>query len=87
MVQDKYHRMLVELLRPGTHTISEATVSRDIQYLHQQLGVNVKRYFMVGTRETTASQSLNSACRNVVDISTWSLMGGPTQLESPTWAS
>jgi hypothetical protein len=47
LVTDKYYRMEVELLRPGTTIPSEHTVSRDLKLLHQQLAKEGQAYFMV----------------------------------------
>jgi hypothetical protein len=47
MMFDKYHRMEVELLRPGTTLPSESTTARDMKLLHRELAIQVKGFFQV----------------------------------------
>ncbi|KAJ7720509.1 hypothetical protein B0H16DRAFT_1245762, partial [Mycena metata] len=46
-VNDKYYRMEVELLRPGTIIPSASTVSRGLNLLYVELWKSVKSYFAV----------------------------------------
>ncbi|KAJ7706650.1 hypothetical protein B0H16DRAFT_1345807, partial [Mycena metata] len=48
-VNDKYYKMEVELLRPGTIIPSASTVSRDVNLLYVELSKNIKSYFTVRT--------------------------------------
>ncbi|KAJ6507331.1 hypothetical protein C8R47DRAFT_1037153, partial [Mycena vitilis] len=45
-VNDKYYKMEVELLRPGTIIPSASTVSRDLKLLYLELSKGVKSYFV-----------------------------------------
>ncbi|KAJ7644486.1 hypothetical protein FB45DRAFT_720175, partial [Roridomyces roridus] len=46
-IEDKYYRMEVEMLRPGTVVPSADTVARDVQRLYESLAVEAKDYFEV----------------------------------------
>jgi hypothetical protein len=46
-VMDKYYKMEVQLLRPGTIIPSPATVSSDLKLLYLELSKGVKKYFVV----------------------------------------
>lgn len=47
IVNDKYYKMEVELLRPGTTVPSSSTVSRDLKLLYQEISRDVRAYFVV----------------------------------------
>jgi len=47
MVRDKFYKMEVEMLRPGTHLPHPGTVSKDINHLYQELSKDVRAYFEV----------------------------------------
>ena len=46
-VHDKYYRLEVELLRPGTLIPHATTVSHDIKHLYVELSKSVRDYFQV----------------------------------------
>ena len=46
-VHDKYYRMEVEMLRPGTKIPHATTVSRNIKFLYVELSKTVRDYFKV----------------------------------------
>jgi hypothetical protein len=46
-VADKYYKMEVELLRPGTKIPAPTTVSLDIKHLYLELSKGVREYFKV----------------------------------------
>ncbi|KAG9081714.1 hypothetical protein FRC06_005430, partial [Ceratobasidium sp. 370] len=54
---DKFHRMEVEYLRPGTHLPSSSTISRDVRAIHAKYAPKVREYF----------QSIHGAIHLVVD--------------------
>ncbi|KIJ58078.1 hypothetical protein HYDPIDRAFT_59895, partial [Hydnomerulius pinastri MD-312] len=47
MVNDKYYKMEVQMLRPGTELPHPTTVSKDIKYLYIDLASDVRAYFVV----------------------------------------
>ncbi|KAJ7148910.1 hypothetical protein C8R46DRAFT_880118 [Mycena filopes] len=49
-VNDKYYRMEVEMLRPGTSLPAASTVSRDLNLLYLELSKDVRSYFKVCMR-------------------------------------
>ncbi|KAJ7793724.1 hypothetical protein B0H13DRAFT_1675497 [Mycena leptocephala] len=46
-VNDKYYKMEVELLRPGTTIPAPSTVSRHLNLLYLELSKDVRQYFTV----------------------------------------
>ena len=46
-VADKYYKMEVEMLRPGTVILHPTTVSQDIKHLYVELSKTVREYFKV----------------------------------------
>ena len=47
IVNDKYYRMEIELLRPGTKIPAAKTVLFDIKHLYLELSKDVRTYFKV----------------------------------------
>lgn len=77
-VNDKYYRMEVELLRPGTIIPSASTVSRDLNLLYMELSKGVKSYFAVRIFTNLSLASVLIAnYRNGTVPSTVLLMAGP----------
>jgi len=46
-VTDKYYKMEVEMLRPGTIIPHPTTISQDIKHLYVELSKTVRQYFKV----------------------------------------
>lgn len=44
---DKFHRMEVEYLRPGTTLPASSTISRDVKVVHARYAPRVRQYFQV----------------------------------------
>jgi hypothetical protein len=63
-VADKYYKMEVEMLRPGTVIPHPTTVSQDIKHLYVELSKTVRQYFKVRINISSAVIVLNnSVCR------------------------
>ena len=53
-VTDKYYKMEVEMLRPGTVIPHPTTVSQDIKHLYVELSKTVRKYFKVSINISAA---------------------------------
>jgi hypothetical protein len=77
VVNDKYYKMEVELLRPGTKLPASNTVSLDIKHLYLELSKDVRTYFKVCAPLLPLDFSrMHSTYRNEIVLFTLQLTDG-----------
>jgi hypothetical protein len=85
VVNDKYYRMEVDMLCPGTIIPLERTISRDLNLLHQELAAVGKKYFIVSPVSLADEHKLSVLHNNVIAMCTLPLTDGQIPLQCQSW--